>query len=405
MNDIVEVITIELEDLIKILDNIDIKSSMILSSAKDLNGVPLNILDLRIVIINLIKKFNHIDSVTLDDDAILSFRGILNKIQYLKNEIAPRLKSGRLNFNIETFLNTLQWIDIAINPYSSAWEAINEDLLPKELKKQLQKTKRDLSNIISNKQELERKIKDIYSATDFVDKVADKLGDINQLEEEIERYQRDSKIKSDEISQSYNNIINQKSEIENIINRANEAYRIATTAGLAGSFEKRKESLKVSMALWTIGLVAALGIGAWIGYYRFEAVNEALKQKMSTNYIWILIFLSVLSFGAPIWFAWLSTKQIGQRFKLSEDYAFKASVAKAYEGYRKEAVNISQEMEARLFASALTRLDELPLRFMDKETHGSPWQEFLNNPSFIKMFKEKPEVLEKILDLAKGKDS
>lgn len=63
-----------------------------------------------------------------------------------------------------------------------------------------------------------------------------------------------------------------------------------------------------------------------------------------------------------MWFAWLATKQIGQRFHLAEDYAFKASVAKAYEGYRKEAARIDPEFEARLFGSALTRLDEAPLR-------------------------------------------
>lgn len=116
-----------------------------------------------------------------------------------------------------------------------------------------------------------------------------------------------------------------------------------------------------------------------------KAIRSALKDKLEPGHIWILIFLSVLSFGTSIWFAWLTNKQIGQRFKLSEDYAFKASVAKAYEGYRKEAASIDKEMEARLFASALTRLDELPLRFMDKETHGSPWQELLNNPGFLKI--------------------
>jgi hypothetical protein len=31
------------------------------------------------------------------------------------------------------------------------------------------------------------------------------------------------------------------------------------------------------------------------------------------------------------------TRQVGQLFKLAEDYAFKASISRAYEGYRKEA--------------------------------------------------------------------
>ena len=89
--------------------------------------------------------------------------------------------------------------------------------------------------------------------------------------------------------------------------------------------------------------------------------------------------LSVLSVGAPLWLAWLSTKQVGQRFRLSEDYAFKASVAKAYEGYRKEANRIDKDLEKRLFSSALSRLEESPLRLIVDDHHGSPLHEALNS--------------------------
>ena len=81
--------------------------------------------------------------------------------------------------------------------------------------------------------------------------------------------------------------------------------------------------------------------------------------------------------GAPLWFAWLASKQIGQRFKLAEDYAFKASVAKAYEGYKTEAARLDKDFEARLFSSALTRLEEAPLRFMNNTEHSSPVHEMI----------------------------
>lgn len=77
--------------------------------------------------------------------------------------------------------------------------------------------------------------------------------------------------------------------------------------------------------------------------------------------IWLHIILSIVSVGAPLWFAWLATKQIGQRFRLAKDYSYKASVAKAYEGYRREAARIDEDFENRLFDSALTRLEEAPL--------------------------------------------
>ncbi len=87
--------------------------------------------------------------------------------------------------------------------------------------------------------------------------------------------------------------------------------------------------------------------------------------------------LTALGVFAPLWFAWISTKQIGERFRLSEDYAFKASVSKAYEEYRREAANLDEAFAARRFSSALTRLDEPPLRLVEAENHGSPWHELI----------------------------
>jgi len=82
--------------------------------------------------------------------------------------------------------------------------------------------------------------------------------------------------------------------------------------------------------------------------------------------------------------------QIGQRFRLAEDYAFKASVAKAYEGYRREAARIDKAFEARLFGSALTRLEEAPLRLVEAKTPGSPWHEFVESDAFREALKAIP---------------
>ena len=110
--------------------------------------------------------------------------------------------------------------------------------------------------------------------------------------------------------------------------------------------------------------------------------------------------MAIVSLGAPLWFAWLSTKQIGQRFKLAEDYGYKASVAKAYEGYRKEAARIDEELEARLFASALSRVEEAPLRLVEDGGHGSPWHELANSSSFRDALKNLPDFRDKVFELA-----
>lgn len=112
--------------------------------------------------------------------------------------------------------------------------------------------------------------------------------------------------------------------------------------------------------------------------------------------------LSIASIGAPIWFAWLATKQVGQRFRLAEDYSFKAAVARAYEGYRKEAARIDPAFEARLFDSALTRLEEAPLRLVESSTHGSPWHELVNSAAFAKAMDTVPELRDKLAEVSKS---
>ncbi|OWF70751.1 hypothetical protein B4903_23150, partial [Yersinia frederiksenii] len=162
-----------------------------------------------------------------------------------------------------------------------------------------------------------------------------------------------------------------------------DAFRITTTKGLAGAFEVKADKLNASIRFWVGGLLIALSAGAYVGFERIKALSKILEQQNpSLTVIITQVILSTLSIGAPLWFAWLSTKQISQRFKLAEDYAFKASVAKAYEGYRREAKQLDGDFENRLFAAALTRFEEEPLRLVKEKEHYTPWMEMIGSDSF-----------------------
>ena len=119
---------------------------------------------------------------------------------------------------------------------------------------------------------------------------------------------------------------------------------------------------------------------------------------------WGLIFaqmlISVLSLGAPIWLAWVATKQIGERFRLAEDYAYKATLSSAYEGYRTEAAGLDPVFQAQLFSIALSRLDEIPLRLIDKHVAGSPMHELLKSPEFRAAVEKTPGLREVVLGIA-----
>jgi hypothetical protein len=165
-----------------------------------------------------------------------------------------------------------------------------------------------------------------------------------------------------------------------VLERCETAYSAATSVGLAAAFAERSAALSKSMRFWVAGLVVALVAGSYFGSSQLNTLSELFKQpNLNTSVVILNLIVSLLSVGAPVWFGWLATKQIGQRFRLAEDYAFKASISRAYEGFRREAARVDKDMEARLLASALTRLDELPLRLVETDSHGSPWHELASS--------------------------
>ena len=152
--------------------------------------------------------------------------------------------------------------------------------------------------------------------------------------------------------------------------------------------------------------MGALILGTKIGSSQLNILAAAINAPSAQNAshdggVWIDLLLTILSVGAPVWFAWVSTKQIGQRFRLAEDYGYKASISKAYEGYRREAALLDPAFQARLFSSALTRLDEIPLRLVETDTHGSPWHELASSNLVRRAIDTVPEFVEKVTSLAK----
>ncbi len=168
-------------------------------------------------------------------------------------------------------------------------------------------------------------------------------------------------------------------EAKKLVEDCSDSYRASTSSALAKSFSDRALKLNESIRLWVTGLALSLCSAAYIGYQQIEFIKEFLKiPEPSWSTVIVKLFITAMSIGPTIWFAWLATKQIGQRFKIAEDYEFKASVAKSYEGYRREAARINPELEERLLKSLLDKIDEEPIRFVETQTPGSPAQEWLS---------------------------
>ena len=65
-----------------------------------------------------------------------------------------------------------------------------------------------------------------------------------------------------------------------------------------------------------------------------------------------------------------------------------------------EKLRFDKDMEAKLLASALTRLDELPLRLVETDSYGSPWHELASSGSIKQAMQLIPDFAEQVKDLA-----
>lgn len=111
-----------------------------------------------------------------------------------------------------------------------------------------------------------------------------------------------------------------------------------------------------------------------------------------------------LPFAAPaIWLGWFSARQIGILARIQQDYAYKASTAVGFEGYKKEVASANdQALSKQLLETAITNFGENPVRLYDKKSddHGHPIEaliEKIKDPEtrnfVIEMFKAlKPEI-------------
>jgi hypothetical protein len=160
-----------------------------------------------------------------------------------------------------------------------------------------------------------------------------------------------------------------KKATEEIFGVLGAKQSIAKSSALADKFKERSESFRKIMVLWTVGLFAILVASVYFSFWRLTSVG------LSSGYAINELSFSVISVGAFVWFAWLSTKRIGHYFRLAEDYAYKATIAEVYEGFRIEAENSDEGMKEKLLTSVFNRFDESPIRLIEKDSHGSPWHE------------------------------
>lgn len=332
---------------------------------------------------------------------------IPRRLQLVQAHTIPQMFAGNCGQAIPAYITTLSLFRTALLP-AIGWQVLPDPKsLPSSLAKRARAAQAELDQLAPNLEQLSKQIDEIQSAHKVADSLPIDLQALAVARDKVTKSSNEAVLIGEKIDEAWTEshkrldwMKGHADEAKKLIEQCETAYHITTTKGLAGAFDQRAGTLAWSMWAWVGGLVIALVAGSYFGGHKIELLASSLQApNLNWGSIAMQTVLSIFSIGAPLWFAWISTKQIGQRFRLAEDYAYKASVAKAYEGYRKEAARIDPDFEARLFGSALTRLEEAPLRLVEKDSHGSPWHELANSEAVRRACDSAPELRDKVIDL------
>lgn len=337
-----------------------------------------------------------IDKKKFDKNLDAQLAQISPRVQMYITQVLPNLWGGNNPACVGVLQSLLEWIKASVGPYIDLkpdWESIeSQKLLPKSLAVRLRAMEANLATLGARSEGLDAKIQVIENAYAAAENLPTDLESLNEARQEISALRAAagadaSKIQaiSEEVPKILILINDKKAEAIELVENCEDAYSAATTKGLGEAFSIKAKELSNSMWIWVAGLFLSLLAGYAIGHDRIDDLQTLLNNKEATTAsIVVNLVLTLFSIAAPVWFAWISTKQIGQRFRLSEDYGFKASVAKAYEGYRREAKRLDPSFASRLFGTALSRIEEAPLRFVENDNHGSPFHEWTSRFSDIK---------------------
>lgn len=376
-----------------------------------------NITDTIINITERLNKYTSPDIPKEFEDSVDSLIEDLNKQtdivkQYLVHD------AGRINTIVPSILFLLQIISCDIETQLYSWDQIdNKKLIPKNLKNRIRALNLQLETLEGDCENISGKVNTINSAYETAESLPAVIQDLNdardklastikEARDDINKYRNEiSEIKDNiSITKSKSNTMHDEikhwlAETEShaknassLVSQCDDALQITTTQGLAAGFDQKAKELQNSIWVWIIGLLVALAFGIGIGSSRVADFTEALKGDLTAGQAILHTIISIFSIGGPLWLAWISTQQINHRFKLSEDYSYKATVAKAFTGFRKISEGFNQETSERLFNSTLDRFDEMPLRLVSGKDYNSPWHEFIDSEAFKKAIDMVPSL-------------
>lgn len=351
-----------------------------------------NIDDALKAIIEITKQINEDESFEPD---MISLGTAQNRLNVLKAYVSSNLPSnaeGHLPgfvLNIELLRNNLlEWADQADTRKQRVSKALIQKLgdanaqaeemrrLHAELKN-LQEELVSKSNAINELYEKVNESEANFDAT--LERTTQKSGEVARLEqkttqsaERLETHLSELSDLKGEVEEARDKQEKLFDEFEGYRDTINQTLGDANRVSMAGAFITQRDKYDQPLESWN--RIFILSIVVLI----FMAVWVVAPFMTSGNWVDSLIRLPL---SAPaIWLAWFASRQYGHISKLREDYAYKAAAAMAFEGYKREASEAGDDMQAKLLDTAINQLGDNPIRIYQNHEgdHADPVNEFLD---------------------------
>ena len=142
----------------------------------------------------------------------------------------------------------------------------------------------------------------------------------------------------------------------------------ATSAGLAKAYQDQKESYGAPYITWSVIFILTMIGMVWFAVSTVKGTDSFEKAMVG--------IISRTPFFLPmIWLALFSSKQASQNKRLQQEYAYKESLAKTYEGYKREIeklpdTDIKSEILEKLMSNLVTASGYNPSETLEKNSHN-----------------------------------
>ncbi len=167
---------------------------------------------------------------------------------------------------------------------------------------------------------------------------------------------------------------NQDIKFKTLFDRIESLLSGATSVGLAKAYEDQKKSYSKPLMNWSGIFVATMIIMLSFGCYYFIEISKVEDLNLQKA---IISLLSKLPFFIPtIWLALYASKKQSQYKRLQQEYAFKETFAKSYDGHKRqiEALVYEPNEQKKLMEELLSHLVKItshnPSSTLDYQNHN-----------------------------------